>query len=150
MYFVDRKKIREITDYLTHMMTLFKEKHSWENSLDALALERMTQNIVEGIIDVGNHLIDGFIMRDPGSYEDIIDILIDERVIPAKDEEGLKTLVRLRKTLVQNYFNIDHQELYSAIKENQERLNAFPEKVMTYLEKELGPVSAFSPEQQPE
>lgn len=27
-------------------------------------------------------MIDGFIMRDPGSYEDIIDILVDERVIP--------------------------------------------------------------------
>ena len=26
-------------------------------------------------------MIDGFIMRDPGSYEDIIDIMEDERVI---------------------------------------------------------------------
>ena len=33
------------------------------------------------MMDVGNLMIDGFIMRDPGSYEDIIDILIDEKVI---------------------------------------------------------------------
>lgn len=33
------------------------------------------------MLDVGNAVIDGFIMRDPGSYEDIIDILQDEKVI---------------------------------------------------------------------
>ena len=37
--------------------------------------------VIESIIDVGNTMIDGFIMRDPGGYEDIIDIMEDEKVI---------------------------------------------------------------------
>ena len=35
---------------------------------------------MESMMDVGNLMIDGFIMRDPGSYEDIIDILVDEKL----------------------------------------------------------------------
>ena len=46
-----------------------------------LALERMVQISIDSVLDVGNAMIDGFIMRDPGSYEDIIDILLDEKVI---------------------------------------------------------------------
>lgn len=29
-------------------------------------------------------MIDGFIMRDPGSYDDIMDILVDEKVVTEK------------------------------------------------------------------
>ena len=36
-------------------------------------------------------MIDGFIMRDPGSYEDIIDILMDERVISAEEGQAMKS-----------------------------------------------------------
>ena len=38
-------------------------------------------------------MIDGFIMRDPGSYEDIIDILMDERVISEEDGQGMKEVI---------------------------------------------------------
>ena len=44
-------------------------------------------------------MIDGFIMRDPGSYEDIIDILDDEKVITTEMSEGFKKIVSLRKNL---------------------------------------------------
>ena len=51
------------------------------NTYEKLALERVNYLLIESIIDVGNSMIDGFIMRDPGSYEDIIDILVDEKVM---------------------------------------------------------------------
>ncbi|GAA3319942.1 hypothetical protein GCM10020331_028930 [Ectobacillus funiculus] len=41
-------------------------------------------------LDVGNAIIDGFIMRDPGSYEDIIDILVDEKGCTAERGRGPK------------------------------------------------------------
>ena len=42
-------------------------------------------------------MIDGFIMRDPGSYEDIIDIMEDERVITTEMAVPLKKVIELRK-----------------------------------------------------
>lgn len=85
MYFVDRSKI-EAT--LKHIDALLEEvKHiNLTNRTEELALERAVHMIIESILDVGNMMIDGFIMRDPGSYHDIIDILIDEKVIEAADE----------------------------------------------------------------
>lgn len=35
-------------------------------------------------------MIDGFIMRDPGSYDDIMDILVDEKVVTEKEGDELK------------------------------------------------------------
>ena len=40
------------------------------------------------------------LMRDPGSYEDIIDILVDEKVMEESDGLSLKALILLRKPLV--------------------------------------------------
>jgi uncharacterized protein YutE (UPF0331/DUF86 family) len=88
-------------------------------------------------------MIDGFIMRDPGSYEDIIDILTDEKVITEDDAKGLKVIIQYRKSLVQNYMNVSHQELLENLKEHLPALEAYPNAVREYLRNELGPVSAF-------
>jgi uncharacterized protein YutE (UPF0331/DUF86 family) len=148
MYFVNRENIHQTTGYISKLILLFKEKQQWTELLDHLALERLSQNIAVVIIDTGKQLIDGFIMRDPGSYEDIIDILVDERVVPPSDEEGLKEVVKLRKNLVNEYTKIDQTLVLATLEKYQENIASFPEKVRKYLEQELGPVSAFSPEGQ--
>ena len=71
--------------------------------------------MIDCVLDVGNAMIDGFIMRDPGSYEDIIDILMDERVISTEDGQGMKEIILLRKMLTQDYIQMNHDELYKTI-----------------------------------
>ena len=51
MYLFYGETIHQTTRYLTELITLFKEKEQWKGPIDQLALERMTQNIVEGIIE---------------------------------------------------------------------------------------------------
>ncbi|MCG0041029.1 DUF86 domain-containing protein, partial [Escherichia coli] len=67
-------------------------------------------------------MIDGFIMRDPGSYDDIMDILVDEKVVTEKEGDELKKLIAYRKTLVQQYLLADSGELYRLIKAHQTAL----------------------------
>lgn len=143
MYFVDRERIEQLLQYYEETLQLFLEQASFETKLEKLALERIGNLFIESVVDVGNAMIDGFIMRDPGSYEDIIDILLDEKVINEEDEKGLKKLISFRKPLVQEYMSISHAELKKAIEEEAAVLQAFPDKVRSYLENELGPVSAF-------
>lgn len=88
-------------------------------------------------------MIDGFIMRDPGSYDDIIDILTDEKVITDDMSESLKTVINFRKMLVQQYIEVDHGQVQSMLKEEINALKQFAPKVRDYLTNELGPVSAF-------
>ncbi|HHY22058.1 MAG TPA: DUF86 domain-containing protein [Bacilli bacterium] len=146
MYFVDREKIEAILVYMERNVKLFTEQSDWTTPIEQLALERITHTIIESILDVGNSMIDGFIMRDPGSYEDIVEILEDESVVSVDDAKQLKAVIRLRKMLVQEYDAVVHGELQSIVNENISALQGFSAAIRHYLEHELGPVSAFLPE----
>ncbi len=97
-------------------------------------------------MDVGNLMIDGFIMRDPGSYEDIIDILVDEKVITPEMDAPLKAVVGLRKMLVREFIQVNDEEVFNVLTANLSAIKQFPGIVQDYLTNELGPVSAFLPE----
>src|ERR1043166_1967623 len=97
------------------------------------------------MLDVGNAMIDGFIMRDPGSYDDIIDILLDEKVITKDMEQPLKEVVALRKMIVREFIEVDNGLILKVLNDNLASLAKFPNHVKNYLENELGPVSAFLP-----
>ncbi len=146
MYFVDRKKIEELLTFLEECMETLEKEAFKDTKKDNFALERIAHMTVESILDVGNKMIDGFIMRDPGSYEDIIDILDDEKVVTPDDAVQLKKVIGLRKQLVQSYTKVNHGELLDVLQTNLSSLQAFPQQIRTYLTDELGPVSAFLPD----
>lgn len=143
MYFVDRKKLEEILLYMEKIQKEFIPQ-SLKTFSDQLLLERMTHLSIEAIIDVGNMMIDGFIMRDPGSYEDIIDILTDEQVLPENEQVAYKKFILLRKMVVQQYTRIDHDYVQKVWKDEWSSIEAFPNRIRQYLDHELGPVSAFT------
>lgn len=147
MYFVDRNKIISTLKHLDELLSVFESKQEWLNDdISKLALQRIAHNTVEALMDVGNLIIDGFIMRDPGSYEDIIDILIDEKVVSIEMETPLKNVVDLRKIVVREYVDADNEVVQKVLKENLASIKQFSSSVINYLENELGPVSAFLPE----
>ncbi|KMY55192.1 hypothetical protein AC623_15710 [Bacillus sp. FJAT-27231] len=145
MYFVDRGKIEEILKYMEAKLSVFAKQPQWEAAIEQAALERIAHIVIESMLDVGNAMIDGFIMRDPGSYEDIVDILEDEQVIEKEAAASLKAVVALRKMLVQHYTAVDYKEVKRVFEENFSALEQFPAQVRAYLTNELGPVSAFKP-----
>jgi uncharacterized protein YutE (UPF0331/DUF86 family) len=143
MYFVDREKLETTLVFLEKQISLFSNQKEWSTPIEKAALERITHLMIESVLDVGNAMIDGFIMRDPGSYEDIIEILVDEKVITEETGKNLKTLVQYRKVLVQFYTEINHGELQNQFSSLLKELALFPKNVRDYLENELGPVTAF-------
>jgi uncharacterized protein YutE (UPF0331/DUF86 family) len=143
MYFVDRNKIEHTLGFFERQLALFHSQTDWKSDIEGLALERIGHLLIECILDTGNDMIDGFIMRDPGSYDDIMDILVDEKVVTEEEGAQLKQLIAYRKTLVQQYQLADSAELYKLITAHLAVLQAFPKRIRIYLETELGPVSAF-------
>src|SRR5699024_5824081 len=123
-----------------------QSQKTFTTTIEKFALERAIHVIIEAMIDVGNSMIDGFIMRDPGSYHDIIDILIDEKVIPSEDEAGYKALINLRQSLVRKYLVIEHDKLVEVMFEHMVLFRKFSEHIRTYLNNELGVANAFSNE----
>ncbi|MBD1370875.1 DUF86 domain-containing protein [Hazenella sp. IB182357] len=106
------------------------------NHINRFALERALHVAVECMIDVGTVMIDGFIMRDPGGYHDIVDILEDERVITSKLGEWMKEQVTIREQLVRYYHELDEEKVEKMVSDH--KLYAqFCSEVLHYIEQEL-------------
>ena len=83
MYFVDKDKLTYKLNYLQKLT----EDYS-ENKENHYAFERIAQMLIESSVDIGNMVIDGFVLRDPGNYKDVIDILELEGVISKETQQG--------------------------------------------------------------
>lgn len=146
MYFVNRSEIEETITHIDEQLAIVEAAKSFSTDLEKLGLERIVHIIIESMLDVGNMMIDGFIMRDPGSYHDIIDILVDEKVIEPEEEDSYKAVIDLRQMLVQDYLNIDHDHVEQTLISNKAVLKEFSTRIRTYLTNELGVANAFSNE----
>ncbi|QKS72188.1 DUF86 domain-containing protein [Paenalkalicoccus suaedae] len=148
MYFVDRSLIEARLRYLEELTEHFPQVKEATDKISILALERIGHMIIETMMDVGNQMIDGFIMRDPGSFEDIVHIMIDERVVTKEEGEAIERLLPYRKELLQNYTGYDVEALKKGFEQELSTIQVFPERIRTYLVNELGPVSAFIPQKE--
>lgn len=146
MYFVNRSEIEATITHIDEQLAIVEAATSFSTELEKLGLERIVHIVIESMLDVGNMMIDGFIMRDPGSYHDIIDILVDEKVIPSEEEDRYKAVIDLRQMLVQDYLNIDHEHVEQILFSNKNVLKQFSTRIRTYLTNELGVANAFSNE----
>jgi uncharacterized protein YutE (UPF0331/DUF86 family) len=144
MYFINRQSIIDRIEVMNAMLNYYDSNSKPSNQTEVLAFERMSQLFIDSILDIGNAMIDGFIMRDPGSYDDIIDILMDEKVITKELGEAIKKLIPIRKHLLQDYTTSITETIMSTFAENISAYKEFPIAVHTYLNKELGVVNAFS------
>lgn len=148
MYFINRQSIIDRIEVMNSMLNYYDSSSKPSNQTEVLALERMTQLFIDSILDIGNAMIDGFIMRDPGSYDDIVDILMDEKVITKELGEAIKKLIPIRKHLLQDYTTPITETIMSTFAENISAYKEFPISVHTYLNKELGVVNAFSSDEE--
>ncbi|ENH95929.1 hypothetical protein J416_13434 [Gracilibacillus halophilus YIM-C55.5] len=142
MYFVDTNQLKQ-TLLIFDQLLETSHKVDVTKQLDKLSLERIAHLMIESVLDVGNMMIDGFIMRDPGSYIDIIDVLVDEHVLPEHEREGYIALISLRKMLVNHYHNVDHQKLWQTIHGYRETFSQFSQHILTYLANETGVANTF-------
>lgn len=141
MYYLDRRQMDVRLDFLPGLSDVCRQLTAgsdWpEGRVRDLALERVVHLALETVTDIGSLMIDAFIMRDAASYEDIIAILHDEKVVGDDLVEGLTRLVRLRKPLVQQYYDLDRQELQMVAGMLPGLLDRFAEAVRAYLAREL-------------
>lgn len=143
MYFVDQQHIKKTLEFTEEILKEL-DQFKYDSVVEKFALERMTQLIIESIIDVGNMMIDGFIMRDPGSYEDIIDILVDEEVLPESETDNYKEIIGLRNMLVKDYLQVNSQQLKETVLKNKSILDEFSAHIRNYLKKESEVAHAFA------
>lgn len=136
LYNINTKQINEQLAYLDTCLTICEQVKEPLSELQSFALARALHLAVECMIDVGSVMIDGFMMRDPGGYQDIVDILSDEQVIPDELAQLLKEWVILRERLVRKYTEVQPQELMAKTKQ-AEQMRKFITYIQEYLAHEL-------------
>lgn len=143
MYDVNTKRIEQILTHMGRMLHMLrkltdkKEQALAADEIAVLAMERALHLSIEAVVDVGNALIDGFIMRDPGSYTDIVEILRDEQVIDQAMAEQLTDVVSFRKQLILEYAQVPVEEMIKLVKRSLDQLDRFAPAVRQYIEQEL-------------
>ncbi|MFM1653686.1 DUF86 domain-containing protein [Brevibacillus sp. B_LB10_24] len=143
MYNVDTNRIEEVLAYMERSVELLRgltareDAQLMDDPVAMAAAERGLHLSLEAIADVGNALIDGFIMRDPGSYADIVEILRDERVIDDAEAKVLTDVVAFRKQLVIEYTQVPALDMLRLIRRSLDSLAQFPVRVRSYLKAEL-------------
>jgi uncharacterized protein YutE (UPF0331/DUF86 family) len=140
MYYIDRQQIDQRLGFIPYIIKACERiQIRWDaaDPLYMLAQERLLHLAIETVTDVGSLLIDGFLMRDASSYEDIISVLLIEKVFTQDLEAPLIQLVQLRKPLVQDYMNLERQALHPLISLLPSVLRSWEASVLLFIEKEI-------------
>lgn len=139
MYFVNEQQIAVRLAVIPDLIAICEQlSQHWNASLlEQKAQERALHLAIEVVTDVGSYLIDGFIMRDASSYEDIMIVIGGEQVFEPHLLEPLLELVRLRRPLVQDYYDWSSQQLHPMTLTLPELLRSFKQNVEQYLAREL-------------
>jgi uncharacterized protein YutE (UPF0331/DUF86 family) len=95
--------------------------------------ERALHISLECVTDVGNLIIDALIMRDPSSYEDIVQVLAEENVFPAEFTASFMEVVKYRRVLAHDYLERDLQQLIQMIRGHHGEFSAFQRYVAEYV-----------------
>jgi uncharacterized protein YutE (UPF0331/DUF86 family) len=127
------EKKRSFLYWLAETARGTEQARAERGALSALAEERMLHLALECVTDLGNLLIDGFMMRDPSSYEDIIEILKMEEVMDRETADGLIELVRLRRALLQEYADWDRTRAHPLIERLPDIITSFADQAEVYI-----------------
>ncbi|MCG7331711.1 DUF86 domain-containing protein [Salinicoccus roseus] len=140
MYFVDKDILLERLDYIEGLTADF-------DKAEGLALERTCHMLIEAVVDVGNMIIDAFILRDPGSYQDVMDIMANEGVIPSDDNRHFSETFTWRSELTRNYTKLNHEAMKKDFQAHLGAYGDFKGNVFAFFENEGQTITAFKGDQ---
>lgn len=138
MYFVDKDKLALKIKYLNQLIKDYEI-----NKSNHYAFERIAQMLIESSVDIGNMIIDAFILRDPGNYKDVIDILELEGVISKDTQNHINDTVEIRKQFVHHYTELEVETLVPLFDTSIPYYRQFVKEVTQFLKKENVPITAF-------
>ncbi|MBO1199397.1 DUF86 domain-containing protein [Staphylococcus simiae] len=138
MYFVDKDKL---TQKLMYLQKLTEDYNPNKNNV--YAFERIAQMLIESSVDIGNMIIDAFILRDPGNYKDVIDILELENVISKETQQSINETVDIRKQFAHDYIDLDVTSVMPLFDRALPAYQTFISEVTQFLQNENVPITAF-------
>lgn len=95
--------------------------------------ERYLHLSAECIFDIGQMVISGMGFRRPGEYREIIQVLVEEKVLSPELGRRLDSLAGFRNILVHAYMDIDEQKVYQNLQGNLADFDDYAQEIVAFL-----------------
>lgn len=107
-------RLERLKNYVKQLRTIQKggKKKVCKNAITFAAMERYLQLAIECVLDVGNHIIAGLNLRKPSTYEHIMQILCEKKIIAKKTLASAKPFAAIRNLLVHDYSEVESEKLF--------------------------------------
>jgi len=125
-------KIREYAKRLCGLLQTPKAEFIQEPAY-YLQAERLLEVMIQAMIDIGNHVIAGELLKKPEDYRQVFDILVQNRILPSEFLPKAHELVGLRNLLSHEYLEIDHERLYEEAKAGLGDFEEFCEAIVQFI-----------------
>lgn len=120
-----------LSEWLKQLAT---KTDNWEQDFTLiLAAERALHLTSELMTDVGNLVIDAFVMRDPGGYADIIRVLVEEGALRTEWFVGIAQLFDFRTKLLRDFSTVTSEEVVQAVRQYAPLLDEFGDDIFAFL-----------------
>ncbi len=130
-------KLQRLDEYIKYLVEIKKvNKNSFINDFHFFGLaEHYLQISIEAILDIAKLLIISQGYRKPEDNNDILNVLIEEKVLKEKTGTKLTGIAKFRNLLVHEYEKIDHDIVFEKLQKKLDDLRAFKKEVNAFLKK---------------
>lgn len=139
MYDVNQDRIEQRLEFISPLCEGIEQIEQMNNGemCFAFAQERAILLAIEVVTDVASDLIDGFMMREAASYDDLITVITDEGVISRQLGDAFTAWVQRRDLYMRQYVELERGQLEPIAEPLTNQLKQFADAVRSYLAKEL-------------
>lgn len=135
-----KRKVRTAIGYMDARSRWLTETAAlptgWAESDDTrrYAAERAIMVSVESVTDIASDIIDALVMRDAGSYADLVKVLVEEQVIDESWFRDFLPCIETRQQLLRAYRDVSAETVEQTVRQIAPLLPAYRDWIWRYLQ----------------
>lgn len=130
------EKLKKIKDYLKELKLLLEssDREIFNDAIKMYAIERLTQLIVDEIIDINQHFIKELNLEVSEDFQGTFYILGEHNILPKDFSFKIAPVVGIRNRLVHRYETLDRNLFIGNLRENYKDFEKYIILVRLYLD----------------
>ena len=122
-----RRKIEMLIENLRKLQELaaLPEDVFLEHFYYVASAKYLLQVSIEGMLDIGNHIIARERMRVPATSADVFSVLVENGFLLAENETDFRNMAKFRNRVVHLYHDVNDREIYRLLPEGLRDINVF-------------------------
>ncbi len=132
-------KLDEMTKYVKELDDMMPDKEEYLHDLiKRRACEKTIEVAIESLIDVSAMIVSAEKFGLPANEENILEILIEKKILSRELGEKLKDMKGFRNVLIHRYAHVDDEMVYHNLSNYLNDFYEFENTIESYLERLKG------------